>query len=79
MPWLVSAFVSYLEVSEVLALWDRLIGFDLLFPLSAMAAAVVRLRREAILQAQAADEVRAVFDDITTMRTASLLQSVFLT
>ena len=79
MPWLVSAFVSYLEVSEVLALWDRVIGFDSLFPLSAMAAAVVRLRREAILQAQAADEVRAVFDDITTMRTASLLQSVFLT
>jgi hypothetical protein len=39
-----SAFVGQLSPAETLLLWDRIIGFDSLLPLSVLAAAVMTFR-----------------------------------
>lgn len=44
LPWLSSGFVGYLGPGEVLALWDRVIGYDSLLVLPLLAAAVLIFR-----------------------------------
>jgi hypothetical protein len=44
LPWLCSGFVGYLGPGEVLALWDRVIGYDSLLVLPLLAAAVLIFR-----------------------------------
>ena len=39
-----SAFAGFLSPSEVLLLWDRVVGFDSLLPLPLLAVAVVTFR-----------------------------------
>ena len=40
-PRMLGGFATHLEVEQVLLLWDRVIGFDSVLPLSVAAAAVV--------------------------------------
>mmetsp|Transcript_34788 Transcript_34788/g.82505 ORF Transcript_34788/g.82505 Transcript_34788/m.82505 type:complete len:354 (+) Transcript_34788:278-1339(+) len=43
-PWLARAFVGYLQLDQVLLLWDRIIGFDSLMPLAMLGAAIMAFR-----------------------------------
>ena len=43
-PWMFGAFVGSLPVSELLHLWDRIIGWDTLLLLPVLAVSVLALR-----------------------------------
>ncbi len=73
-PWLVAAFAEHLEVEQVLLLWDRVIGFDSTLVLAVAAAAIVSFRRDAILKAESAEEIREAFEDLSAIRIVPLAQ-----
>jgi hypothetical protein len=57
LKWLMSGFVGVLDIEQVLMLWDRVLGYDRMEILSAVAVCVVLFRREAILGAKSEREV----------------------
>lgn len=73
-PWIVTAFSGYLEVEEVLLLWDRIIGFDSALIVSLLAAAIFVFRKEQILEAKSAEEAQELFQDGNKLRVVPLLQ-----
>ncbi|KAG5187988.1 hypothetical protein JKP88DRAFT_347942 [Tribonema minus] len=75
MPWIQFGFVGYLEVGEVLQLWDRVLAYDSLSLLPALAAAVFVFRSAAVLAAPDADAVRDAFADGTCLKAIPLLQA----
>lgn len=74
MPWMLHAFATFLEVEQVLLLWDRIIGFDSLELLPVLAAAVFGFRRQALLASQSASEVESILGDLKALQSVPLLQ-----
>lgn len=74
LPWLVQAFAGFLSVSEVLLLWDRIVGFDSLNVLPVLASAIFAFRGRALLLAKTAAEVESVMQDLTGIMALPLLQ-----
>mmetsp|Transcript_13828 Transcript_13828/g.35745 ORF Transcript_13828/g.35745 Transcript_13828/m.35745 type:complete len:404 (-) Transcript_13828:224-1435(-) len=77
-PWMARAFVGYLQMDQVLLLWDRVVGYDSLMPLAMMAAAIMAFRREILLAAERYEEVKDVMDDLSQMKVAPLLQGLMV-
>lgn len=75
-PWLFSAFVNHLPVSELLLLWDRVVGFDSLLPLAVLGVAVVVFRRELILATHNIDDLMDTMEDLSQVRVVPLLQGL---
>ncbi len=59
-PWIRFAFSGYLEVKEVLLLWDRVVGFDCLELLPVLAAAIVVFRAQSVRLATRAEQIACV-------------------
>lgn len=59
-PWIRYAFSGYLEIREVLLLWDRVIGFDCLELLPVLSAAIVVFRAQSVRQATRAEQIACV-------------------
>ena len=55
--WIFGAFVGYLQVEEVLTLWDRVIAYDTLLPIPVLAAAIFCFKADAILEAKNTHEI----------------------
>ena len=75
MPWIQFAFVRYLEVDQILELWDRIIGFDTLALLPILAAAIFVFRYNVAMQVSNADALLEIFKDGSQLKVISLLQS----
>jgi hypothetical protein len=73
-PWLFSAFVGCVTVSEVLLLWDRIVGFDSLLLLPVLACSFFSFRAKTVLNASSADELHSVFAEIASLELIPLLQ-----
>ena len=71
---MLGGFATHLEVEQVLLLWDRVIGFDSVLPLAVAAAAVVAFRRDALLAATTAEEVRETMEDLSQIQIVPLMQ-----
>eukprot|EP01060_Flectonema_neradi_P018591 TRINITY_DN2545_c1_g1_i3.p1 TRINITY_DN2545_c1_g1~~TRINITY_DN2545_c1_g1_i3.p1 ORF type:complete len:507 (+),score=60.67 TRINITY_DN2545_c1_g1_i3:223-1743(+) len=73
-PWMFSAFSGYLEVDQLLHLWDRVIAYDnlLLFPI--LAAAIFLWRGKSILLCDSYNEIRHLFTDFSKIQVIPLLQ-----
>lgn len=76
--WLVFAFVGYLEVDQVLLLWDRVIGYDSLDVLALAAAALLRFRRDALMAAASEHEVADVLEDVSNVKIVPLMQELLV-
>lgn len=74
--WLVFAFVGYLEVEQVLALWDRVLGYDSVDVLALAAAAIFRFRSGALLAATCEQEVADALDDASNLKIVPLMQDM---
>ena len=74
--WLVFAFVGYLEVGQVLLLWDRVIGYDTVDVLAVAAVAIFRFRRDALLAAASEQEVADALDDVSNVLIVPLMQDL---
>mmetsp|Transcript_16695 Transcript_16695/g.54358 ORF Transcript_16695/g.54358 Transcript_16695/m.54358 type:complete len:149 (-) Transcript_16695:79-525(-) len=72
--WIVLAFVTVLDVDQVLLLWDRVIGFDTNLVLPVLAAAIFLFRSEQLMTAQTPDDVHDMFSDCSTLAVVPLLQ-----
>ena len=73
-PWLYSAFSGYLEVDQLLHLWDRILAYDSLLLLPLLAASIFLWRGRAILACESAAEVRALFSAYSKLLVIPLLQ-----
>jgi len=65
--------------TQVLLLWDRVVGFDSLLPLAVLAAAVFSFRQHALRSTRTASEVTEVMEHINTLKVVPLLQHVLFT
>ncbi|KAJ8397705.1 hypothetical protein AAFF_G00433940 [Aldrovandia affinis] len=77
--WMVRAFSGYLATDQLLLLWDRILGYDSLEIVPALAAAVFAFRAENLMEVMslAAAAAEAVLADLSTLKVMPLLQ-IFL-
>lgn len=73
-PWIHSAFSAYLEMDQVLLLWDRLLAYESVDLLAVLAAAIIAFRADAVLSCADVADVREVFSDASVLRVIPLLQ-----
>lgn len=73
-PWIFSCFAGYLPVFQVLQLWDRVIAYDSLELVAALAAAVYAFRAGSVLACKTADDVIEVFKETIHIQAIPLLQ-----
>jgi len=71
--WISNAFTGYLEVSELLLLWDRVLGFDDLRLFSVLAAAVLSWRSKDLLVCQSKAEIVECLGDLSHLEVSILL------
>ncbi|KAJ8602018.1 hypothetical protein CTAYLR_002779 [Chrysophaeum taylorii] len=74
LPWIHFAFVSLLDVDQVLLVWDRILGFDTLTVLPVLAAAIFLYRSEQLLEATTVGDVKDMFSDCSMLAAIPLLQ-----
>jgi hypothetical protein len=72
--WIFYGFCGYLEIDQVLSLWDRIIGYDSLEVLPVLAVSIFLFRSAALLEAESEDGVHEVFEDATRLKVVPLLQ-----
>lgn len=73
-PWLAGAFAEHLEVDQLMYLWDRVIGFRSLLPLSILAAGVMLIKKDLLMLAQTAAEAKEAVRDLSKVNVGALLQ-----
>eukprot|EP00050_Salpingoeca_kvevrii_P021866 m.116885 g.116885 ORF g.116885 m.116885 type:complete len:485 (-) comp9511_c0_seq14:56-1510(-) len=74
LPWMTSLFVGFLEIEQILLLFDRIIGFDSLDVLPILAVAIFAFRRTSLLQASSPKDAAAIMKDLRGLRAIPLLQ-----
>eukprot|EP00760_Papus_ankaliazontas_P017052 PhM_4_TR17012/c0_g1_i1/m.96667 len=74
--WLHTAFVGFLEVEQVLYLWDCIVAFDSVVVMPIAAAAIFVWRREEVLQCTTETQLQSVFSDFSKIEIISLIQLV---
>ncbi|KAJ3217959.1 hypothetical protein HDU67_006987 [Dinochytrium kinnereticum] len=72
--WMLYGFIGILDIEQVLLLWDRIIGYDKLQILPAVAASIFIFRREALMSAKTERDVETAFADLQAIRVIPLLQ-----
>lgn len=77
-PWITYAFVGYLEVDQVLLLWDRVLGYDSLDVIALFAAALIAYRSEQIMQLNSQEEIEDLFYDMQHVKTVPILQHILI-
>lgn len=74
MPWMLGAFVTHLDVEEVLLLWDEIIGFGSTQPLAVAAAAIMSFRRASLLKTESYSEVTEALADLSSFPAVSVTE-----
>ena len=73
-PWIHLAFSGYLHTEQTLLLWDRVVGFDSLDLLPALAAAIFAFRSRTLMAAADPEEVTEILADPGRLQVIPLLQ-----
>ena len=76
LPWMVNAFADVFEPQDVLAIWDRVVGYDSLLPLAVVAVGILRFRRARILKADLPQDVKAALSDISRLKPIVMMQEL---
>jgi len=74
LPWIQFGCATYLDVDQVLLLWDRVLGFDTLEVLSVFAASVFVYREADLMECATLEEARDVLADGSSLKVVPLLQ-----
>eukprot|EP00586_Coscinodiscus_wailesii_P009167 CAMPEP_0172523484 /NCGR_PEP_ID=MMETSP1066-20121228/293687_1 /TAXON_ID=671091 /ORGANISM="Coscinodiscus wailesii, Strain CCMP2513" /LENGTH=532 /DNA_ID=CAMNT_0013306561 /DNA_START=143 /DNA_END=1741 /DNA_ORIENTATION=- len=77
LPWLCTAFARYLDVGEILLLWDRVVAYRDLNLLSVLAVSVFMFRKGQVLKCTSVRELEDVFEDGRRLKVVPLLQAFF--
>ena len=76
-PWIFSGFSQYLNVEELLLLWDRILAYDSLDLLPILATSIFLFRSELLLRhAKSADDVVEILYDGSRIKVVALLQII---
>ncbi|OQV24344.1 putative TBC1 domain family member 19 [Hypsibius exemplaris] len=78
-PWLTMAFSSFIEIDQLLVLWDRIVGFGDLRVLVLLALGIFILRGKVLLKCKTSREAGAVLSDILNVEVVPLLQLALFT
>ncbi|KAK2718111.1 TBC1 domain family member 19-like isoform X2 [Artemia franciscana] len=73
LPWIVRAFSGFLSISQLLSLWDIILGHDSLQILPLLAAAVFSLRRHALFNISSQHCAEVALADLSSIRVFPLL------
>lgn len=76
LSWMVGAFADLFEPQDVLAIWNRAMGYDSSFLLAIVAAGLPRFRWSRILKADLAQDVRAALSDISRLKPIVTMQEL---
>ena len=68
--------MTALPLKEVMEVWDRIVGLDSLLVVPVLAAAVLFVRKRAVMDCKTANEVYELFADISQLRIVPLLQHI---
>eukprot|EP00622_Pseudochattonella_farcimen_P003237 FR738365.1.p1 GENE.FR738365.1~~FR738365.1.p1 ORF type:complete len:254 (+),score=7.31 FR738365.1:2-763(+) len=74
MPWIQFGFVNLLDPSEVLSLWDRVLGYDDMLLLPILATAIFLFRSQTIMLTNDKEHITEIFADGSELKVAPLLQ-----
>jgi hypothetical protein len=74
--WIHFAFSDFLDVEQVLLLWDRLVGFDDLELVAVVAVGVMLFRSEMCLNAKNAEEIKRIYETGDRLNVVVLMQTV---
>lgn len=75
-PWLFCAFSGFLDVEQVLLLWDRMIAYESVEVLAIAAAAIFTFRHDVILQCTSAGQLHEIFGDLGAIQVIPLMQAL---
>lgn len=73
-PWMFSAFSGWLEVEQVLLLWDRILAYDSLELLALLAAAIFLFRAKSVMEATTPEDIQGIFREMSNLKVIPLLQ-----
>mmetsp|Transcript_17451 Transcript_17451/g.29822 ORF Transcript_17451/g.29822 Transcript_17451/m.29822 type:complete len:542 (-) Transcript_17451:744-2369(-) len=74
-PWIHLAFAGFLQVEQVLLLWDRILGFDSLLLLPILAAAIFKYREFTILQLANKTQVIELMKETANLKVIAIIQA----
>ncbi|RNA11133.1 TBC1 domain family member 19 [Brachionus plicatilis] len=75
--WIIRAFSGYLQSSQLLELWDRMLAFNSLEILPIFAAGIFLYRRQSLMSVPNKLHVESILDDLKSVRVVAILQLVF--
>ncbi|CAK4755700.1 hypothetical protein LEN26_019247 [Aphanomyces euteiches] len=73
-PWIQSAFSGFLEIDQVLLLWDRVVGYDSVEIIAILAAALFTFRSHDLVQVTKYEEAKDLFTEALEIQVMPLLQ-----
>jgi len=73
--WIFHAFAGYLQVDQLLLLWDRVIGFSDLNLLPVLSVSIFLFRAKPVMQTTSQQEIFDIFSDFSTIEIIPLLQA----
>mmetsp|Transcript_28954 Transcript_28954/g.51761 ORF Transcript_28954/g.51761 Transcript_28954/m.51761 type:complete len:524 (+) Transcript_28954:94-1665(+) len=73
-PWIFYCFAGFIDVEQVLLLWDRIIGFDGLAVVAVFAASIFSYRADMLKQCTSQEEVDDLFADMQHIKVVPILQ-----
>ena len=76
LPWILRGFVGFLQVEQVLLLWDRVLGYDSTEIIALFAAAVFVFRGKVIANAKSLEDIEVIFADISHLKVMPLIQEL---
>lgn len=71
---MVQAFSGYLIPEQLLYLWDLILGYDCLYFLPLLAAAIFSLRRNNLMRVKTHEAAEHVCQDLSTIKVIPLLK-----
>eukprot|EP00397_Hematodinium_sp_SG-2012_P042196 GEMP01046620.1.p1 GENE.GEMP01046620.1~~GEMP01046620.1.p1 ORF type:complete len:326 (+),score=55.51 GEMP01046620.1:379-1356(+) len=73
--WVATAFVGLLDVTQVLLLWDRIIGYDSTIIIPVLAAALFTFRAKLLMSVRTVADLDFLFCDLSAIKIFPLLQT----
>ena len=73
-PWIIMAFSGYIEIDQLLLLWDRIIGYNDLRILTILSLGIFISRGRVLLKCSTCRDVGVVLSDIFNIQIVPLLQ-----
>ncbi|KNC49381.1 TBC1 domain family [Thecamonas trahens ATCC 50062] len=70
-PWLVRGFSSFLPPGQLLALWDRIVAYDSLYVVPALAVGIFTLRASSLLECASPQDVAGVLSNLSACFSAT--------